>query len=317
MLWKDDISGAFRINAVALPAGLIFALASLFLLSSTLTGQNNGASNHPTAPAPSTRPAPNAKEVTRSRIVELADMSGTVTFNRPGEAKGNPAQVSLPIEEGFRLSSLGESWASIAFEDDSTTIVGPRSLVVFHQLQLDANGGRLTGITMRGGVATFHLRPRHLVRSPGSPGGENGNPLGTSLGADAYEVRIAEVKVSPVGKARFRIDVRGGYVRLEALGGKVRFATPVESVVLSPGRSLLHRLGETETAFQIHPGIKKDAWDGFASLEEQKVFNMPKDKKVHQPEDVDSLLRSSRIAPSTQGAAPLIPYPPASHPQRD
>jgi hypothetical protein len=253
----------------------------------------------------------------RSRIVELADVFGTVTFNRPGVAKSDPALVNLPIEEGFRLSSSGDSWACIAFEDDSTATIGPRSLVLFHQLELDANGGRLTGITIQRGVATFHLLPRHHVRSTASPSGETGNPPGTSVGADAYEVRIAEVKVSPVGKSRFRIDVKCGYVRLEAFGGKVRFATPVESVVLSPGRFLIHRLGETETAFEIHPGIKKDPWDGLASLEEQRALSRPKDKKVHQPEDVDTFLRSRHMSPSTQGGSPVYPYPPPSHQQHN
>src|SRR5689334_7173303 len=78
---------------------------------------------------------PNAQQV-RARAVSVIDVVGTVKLSRPGLPGQDPVAAYAPIQQGSKLFSSADSIAGIAFEHDSSIIVGPNSRVFFHQLAL-------------------------------------------------------------------------------------------------------------------------------------------------------------------------------------
>lgn len=298
MLSIDDILKDLRIDTTSLRAALSLLTVALLSLPAFLLARNDCAPGNTPTTSPATRqeisqPAAGQK----SRIVDLADVIGTVKVRRPGTTTDDAAAAGMPIQESFDLSSSTDSTAGIAFEDDSTAIIGPRSRVLFYQLALDPQGNRLTGVTIEHGLATIHFLPQHHAHA------------GKGRSEEAFEVHIGDAKVTTAGKCRFRVDIKGRYVRVEVFKGQLRFGTPFQSVEIVSGRSVEHKIGGTETAFDTRRHIEKDPWDGFASLEEQKVLSVPKSKKGRQPQDLNTMLRLRRMSPSSDDGV-KNPLPP-------
>ena len=188
----------------------------------------------------------------------------------------------------------------------------PTLRVLFHQLALDTNGNRLTGITLEHGLATFHLIPqRHSAASNSAPVVANAG-LSAAPRSDVYEVKFGDARATVAGKCRFRIDVKGGYVRVEVFKGVLHFITPAQSVALSAGTLLEHRLGGRETAFNLQKRIVKDPWDAWASAEEQKTLSEPKRAscRERQPENLNTILSQRHWNSSSPGDLGQHPHPP-------
>lgn len=207
-----------------------------------------------------------------ARAVRLCGVMGKVIVRRPGSAKGEPAVTNAPIQEGFELSSPAEGVAMVEFEHQSTALVGQHSKLFFQELALDASGNRLTKIIFEQGVATFHFLLQH--HSPASKNQHGPDEAGQapSTHADVYQVNVAEANVAALGNSRFRVDVKGGHLRVEVFKGKLQFATPLQTAQLSAGETLDHLLGAKEAAFNIHHGIVKDPWDIWAQAVEEKAL---------------------------------------------
>jgi hypothetical protein len=286
-------------------AGLL--LPAAFFVQSDLGSENSAQPNTESKVDP-TAVAQTGGAKSRARAVLLAGLMGKVTLTRPGSARENPIVVNTPIQEGFRLSSSADSTAIIEFEHDSTALMGQHSELIFNQLALDANGDRLTGMTFEKGLATFHFLPQHHSPSSRDQQGATGAVRDPLTYADVYEIKTAEARVKVDGKCRFRVDVKGGNVRVEVFKGKVLFATPVQSIELTVGESLEHPLGGSETAFNVHKGIVKDTWDRWAEAQEQLVLSESNDasKKGREPEDLRAILKLRRSYPSTHGGEPNL-----------
>ena len=175
----------------------------------------------------------------------MADVIGIVKVRRPCMTADDAAAAGMPIQESFDLSSSAESTAGVAFEDDSTAIIGPNSRVLFYLLALDSQGNRLTGVTIEHGLATIHFLPQHHAHA------------GKGQSEEAFEVRVGDAKVTTAGKCRFRVDIKGEYLRVEVFKGQLRFGTPFQSVEIFSGRSVEHKIGGTETAFNSIPESRR------------------------------------------------------------
>jgi hypothetical protein len=306
---QDRLKSAFLVVA----AGLL--LPAAFFVQNDLGSENSAQPNTESKVEP-TEVAQTGGAKSHARAVLLAGLMGKVTFTRPGSAGENPIVVNTPIQEGFRLSSSADSTAIIEFEHDSTALMGTflsgldttalmgqHSELIFNQLALDPNSARLTGMTFEKGLATFHFLPQHHSPFSRDQQGGTGAARDHLTYADVYEIKTAEARVKVDGKCRFRIDVKGGNVRVEVFKGKVLFATPVQSIELTAGESLEHPLGGSETTFNIHKGIVKDTWDHWAEAQEQLVLSESNDasKKGREPEDLRAILKLRRSYPSTHG----------------
>jgi hypothetical protein len=271
-------------------------------------GSENSAQPNTESKVEPTPTAQTGEAESHARAVLLAGLMGKVMLTRPDSARENPIAVNTPIQEGFQISSSAGSTAIVEFERDSTAIIGPHSKLLFHQLALDARGDRLTGLTFEKGLATFHFLPQHHSALSGDHQGVTGAARNPLTHTDIYEIRTAEAKVKVDGKCRFRVDVKEGHVRVEVFKGKLLFATPLQSIEITAGESLEHRLGGRETAFNIHKGIEKDPWDRWAETQEQLVLGETSNaaKKGRQPEDLRAILKLRRSYPSTRGGEPNL-----------
>ncbi len=291
----------------------ILALAGLLLLPPALLHGANPPAESASAPELANAAAGHtAEEKSRARAVTVADVFGTVKVTKPGSTVDAPMAVNTPIQQGFQMWTAADSSASVEFEHDSTAILGAHSRVQFEQLELDANGNRLTAIRLKHGLMTLHVLPqRHSVASKSAAAATLANPS-PSPRADVYEIKMGDARATTDGKCRFRADVKGGYVRIEVFKGELSFATPTQSIQLGAGKSLEHPVGGTETAFNIQTRIVKDPWDNWAAAEEQKVLSEPNRPggKERQPQDINSTLALRRMSPNSRDNAGMSPPPP-------
>jgi Family of unknown function (DUF6600)/FecR protein len=192
-----------------------------------------------------------AQEYSHVRIVRLSFEEGTVNLTRPNVPGAEEASVNTPIQEGFSLSTLPDSFAEVEFENASTARIGQLSELGFNQLALDVNGSKLNGMELRQGYATFTIFP------------ENG---------DVYQVQAAQVSVTPSTDktVTFRVDVDGANVRVEVFKGAVDVGGSFGSQRLAKDDVLEFDPGEDEPLHVSH-GITKDAWDEWVEQREQEA----------------------------------------------
>jgi len=184
------------------------------------------------------------KGLSHVRVVRLSYVSGTVGVKRPASTEWAKALVNTPIQEGFEISTSGQSYAEVEFENGSTARLGEFSKVSFDQLAIDENGDKLNRLTFEQGYATFHFLPEHH---------------------DAYSVKMAEATLAPLGKSEFRADLDHAHARVEVFSGSVEIATGSKTLKLGKDKVLEFDPGSTQLAFNTTQGITKDSWDKWTS----------------------------------------------------
>jgi ferric-dicitrate binding protein FerR (iron transport regulator) len=192
------------------------------------------------------------EEIAKShvRVVRLSYVSGTVMMKRPTSPEWENALVNTPIQEGFELSTSGDGFAEVEFENASTARLGKLSKLLFNQLGLSAAGDKLNGMTFEQGYATFHSLPEDK---------------------DTYHVKVGDVTLTATGKSKFRTDIEQDRFRVEVFNGSIDVAAPILSAKLGQGEVLERQSGSTELAFNIHKGIEKDAWDKWTEARDMQA----------------------------------------------
>ncbi len=184
------------------------------------------------------------KGLSHVRVVRLSYVSGTVGVKRPASTEWAKALVNTPIQEGFEISTSGQSYAEVEFENGSTARLGEFSKVSFDQLAMNEDGDKLNGLTFEQGYATFLFLPEHH---------------------DAYSVKMAEATLTPVGKSEFRADLDHAHARVEVFAGSVEIARGSNTLKLGKDKVLEFDPGSTQLAFNTTQGITKDSWDKWTS----------------------------------------------------
>jgi hypothetical protein len=184
----------------------------------------------------------------------------------------------MPIQEGFELSTADSSYAEVEFENGSTARVGELSKLLFDQLELDANGNKLNGITFEQGYATFNFVPER--RSAKQNERNRANRLQAD-DQDVYRVKIADATVKADGKCEFRTDLTQDAYRVEVFKGSVEVATDNQSTKLGEGKVLEQRVGSPLMASNVRKGIVKDAWDQWTEGRDRQAQLTAKDEAVH------------------------------------
>lgn len=191
----------------------------------------------------------NEKGLSHVRVVRLSFVDGSVLVKRPGSTEWAKALVNTPIEEGYSLSTAGNSFAEVEFENGSTARLGQLSRLDFQELALTANGGRINHLVLDTGYSTFHITPQR---------------------GDVYTLQAAKVTVTPRGKSEFRIDLSQGRLRVEDFQGPVEVSGPAGDAKLTKDKTLECEAG-TQTAYNITHGIQKDAWDNWVAQRDEQA----------------------------------------------
>lgn len=154
-----------------------------------------------------------------ARSVRLSLVIGKVTVKSPGAAQGVQAQVNVPIEEGFVVSTSAGSSANVALENGSTIRLFSHAKARFTQLSTDADGNKLNGITLEKGLAGFAFAPERQ---------------------DVFKVMIADATLTSHGKANFLTTVSPGTVHLHVLAGSVTISAHADSMTVGKGKALVY-----------------------------------------------------------------------------
>jgi ferric-dicitrate binding protein FerR (iron transport regulator) len=162
------------------------------------------------------------------RTLRFSYVSGNVTVKLPGDAQGAPAQLNALIEEGSEVTTWGDSYATLKTENGSTIYLSELTSANITQLDQDADGSKLGVVTLEKGEAGFHFIPD----SQGS-----------------YEVKIADVTLSPNGKAEFRTVFGDGTLQVRVSAGSVTLSAHSGSMTLGKGRFVeYHPSADAEVA---------------------------------------------------------------------
>ena len=164
----------------------------------------------------------------------LSSLSGSVTVKGPGATEAIPAQVNIPIEEGFEVSTSAGSSASVKLENASTMELSELSKASFTKLETDADGNRLNVITLEQGDARFHFIPEKQ---------------------DSYRVQIADATVSSDGKAEFQAAFTQGTLQLRVLAGSIIVSAQSGALTLGKGRFLEYHPSDQAEVAKSHARV--------------------------------------------------------------
>jgi len=170
-------------------------------------------------------------QVTSAR---LSSLSGNVTVKGPGASEATPAQVNAPIEEGSEVSTSAGSVASVKLENGSTIEFSELTKADFTQLNTDAEGNRLSVVTLDQGHARLHFIPdKH----------------------DSYKVQIADATVSSTGKVEYDASFSQGTMQVRVRAGAVVVSAHSGSLTLAKGRFLEYRPSDEPQAAKSHARV--------------------------------------------------------------
>jgi hypothetical protein len=168
------------------------------------------------------------------RAVRLSSVSGRVTVKRPGAAEAVPAQLNIRIEEGFEVATSGDGLATVKFENSSTIQLNGLTKANFTQLTTDADGNKLTVVTLEQGSADFHFIPERQA---------------------LYMVKIADATLTPNGTTEFETAFMAGKMRARVWAGSITVSAHGGSLTLDRGRFMEYDPSADEAAATSHARV--------------------------------------------------------------
>jgi hypothetical protein len=186
--------------------------------------------------------APPAYADSQVRIVRLSYTQGAVQIDRADGAGFEPAIMNMPITQGMRLWTQGDSRAEAEFEDGSAIRLGPDTRVYFREMGLRDSGARFTTVDVEDGLTYINVKQKR---------------------GDEFRVAFGGREIELTRAVRFRVEMQHQQVQVAVLKGELDLAGPEavarvkknETLTLDlddPGRYELAR-GVTEISY--------DSWD--------------------------------------------------------
>jgi ferric-dicitrate binding protein FerR (iron transport regulator) len=157
-----------------------------------------------------------AQEYSKIRIVRLSFVEGSVQYRRPGGG-WQDANINLPIQEGFALSTTG-GHAEVEFENSLTLRLGTNTTVDVAVLAL-RGGGRITQLAVSQGVIIVSAKLRR---------------------EDTMSVAAGNLTVRVPRNGRFRVDESSSEIWVTALHGRVEVDSGSGAASLLSGGHTLH-----------------------------------------------------------------------------
>ena len=209
------------------------------LLPATLFPQRNLSSASlvsPSSASANSTQSNQGQEVAKSpaRMVRVNSVSGTVMIKRPGLAEEEKATANSPIQEGFELSTSSNSSAEVHFENGSTASLNASSKLLFQELASDADGNKLSGMTLERGTAGFQFIPQRQ---------------------DSYKVKIADTTLTPSGKTEVHAAFAPGKMQVNVLAGSVTVSAHASSMILGKGKFLEYHPSDDAEVAKSHARV--------------------------------------------------------------
>ncbi len=174
------------------------------------------------------------------RVLRLSFVEGRVTLQRPDVQGWAEAPVNTPLQQGFKLSTGGNSFAEIQFENGGALRLGEESLIELTELGLGPQGDKTDRVNLRQGYATFH-------------------PL-SSRSEESLQVETPLGTLNAEGGDEFRVDLDQGMERVEVFNGNVEEESNLGSMALQKDDVLLLQPGVAEPT-TLSQDITRDDWD--------------------------------------------------------
>lgn len=172
------------------------------------------------------------------RIVRLSYVSGDVQIIRSDKSgKWEPAYANMPIQQGFVLGT-NNGRAEVEFENGSALWLAEKSVIQFTDLAL-SDGGRITKMTLSEGTASFEADLHS---------------------GDVFVVSTSKFEVTPLSKARFRVDAFSDGGSVSMLGGTASVSSDAGAKEVAKGQMFALGAGAPgqET---VRQNPAHDSWD--------------------------------------------------------
>lgn len=186
---------------------------------------------------------PSARADSQARIVRLSLVSGPVQIDRgDGFEK---AIMNMPITQGMKLWTQGDSRAEVEFEDGATMRLTPEAKLDFEQLTLLSSGAKASTVKVNQGRVYFNV-PKE---------GEND-----------FRVAFDGQQLSLTHSVRFRLNLTSDQVEIAVFKGELALNGAKEIKVKKNETATLERSVDEKGSYQLAKGISVspyDEWDTY------------------------------------------------------
>lgn len=189
--------------------------------------------------------AKDAHADTRARSARLSYVQGTVTVEHADSSSSSPAQLNMPLAEGFRLTTGDDGQAELEFEDGSVVRLAPNSSLGLTKLTSDGNGNFDTELTLKSGLSYAELRASNSFR---------------------YQIDAGGTSISPVENTTVRIDMDQPQAAIAVLDGVAQverssaLGGPGYRTDVSAGQTLIED-ASNPNLYSLTKEIAKNSWD--------------------------------------------------------
>lgn len=176
------------------------------------------------------------------RIVRLSLVTGPVQIDRATGQGFEKAIANMPITQGMKLRTDGNSRAEVEFEDGTTVRLISGAEVQFPELALRSDGARVSQVRVDGGTVYFDVRHKKN---------------------DDMRLAFASQQVLLDHSVHFRMDVNNDQAQIAVFKGDLTLPGPVQQAKVKKNETLtldLRDNAQYELAKGISP-MESDAWD--------------------------------------------------------
>ncbi|HZY61849.1 MAG TPA: FecR domain-containing protein [Edaphobacter sp.] len=185
-----------------------------------------------------------AQADTHMRSARLSYLQGTVTIDHADNSGNSPAQLNMPLAQGFRITTGDDGEAELEFEDGSVVRLAPNSSLDLTNLTSNGNGNFQTELTLDSGLAYAELRASNSF---------------------LYQIDAGGVSISPVENTTVRIDKDQPQVAVSVFDGVAQVEHSNTGGAgyrtnVSAGQTLTEDASNPDL-YTLNKGIAKNSWD--------------------------------------------------------
>ncbi|MBV9148027.1 MAG: FecR domain-containing protein [Acidobacteria bacterium] len=177
-----------------------------------------------------------------ARIVRLSYVEGDVQIDKSDSHGFNPAFLNMPVLNQSKVWAR-DGQAEVELDDGSAIRLTPDAIVDFHELSVDADGGRITVLELTQGTAYFNIRYH-----------DN----------DDFRLEFGHEQVELNKAAHFRVEVDKHEMHLAVLSGEVTVSNGVGFEVAVKKDETIRLNSEDTQHYQLAQGVdveNYDTWD--------------------------------------------------------
>ncbi len=188
--------------------------------------------------------APSARADSQVRIVRLSLVSGPVQIDRGSGFE--KAIMNMPIAQGMRLWTQGDSRAEVEFEDGATMRLAPGAKVDFPQLTLLSSGAKASTVNIAAGRVYFNVPHK---------------------GDNEFTVAFGGRQLNLSRSVHFRLDITSDQAEIAVFKGELLMPSGDKETKVKKNETatLDHSVADKGT-FQLAKGITPgpyDEWDAY------------------------------------------------------